>query len=429
HHHPSSSPPPPSIITTTTTTFHHHHHHHLPPPSIITTTTIHHHHHHHHHHHLPSSPPPPPPSIIITTTTTHHHHHHHPSSSPPPPPPSIITTTTHHHHHHHHHLPPPSIITTITTTTTFHHHHHHHPSSSSPPPIIIITTTHHHHHHHHPSSSPPPPSIIITTTTTTTPFASHGPCRRVRFAKIKYILNGLSAGHDVMFLDADIIMLRDPLPYFYDHGADIYAMMEKCLLFNDTVSIAAFEYVRHQKLTPPLNIGALFFKATPGVTRCVYNWIWDMYGQVAFRPHVWDQDIFGVLMPKCSYKFDLRLQVLDPRLFQSACYPRCGCMYHDANVTSATLGMSAAGVPPVTGHLCDPGLWGSWLLRHFPCSGTTDQKAWHMRQFAEGLVHGQPVHITKHWAIEKKQGKGDLEGQEEVAEDDAGMSSAENVRL
>ncbi|GIL79167.1 hypothetical protein Vretimale_16708 [Volvox reticuliferus] len=249
------------------------------------------------------------------------------------------------------------------------------------------------------------------------------------FAKIKYILNGLSAGHDVMFLDADIIMLRDPLPYFYDHGADIYAMMEKCLLFNDTVSIAAFEYVRHQKLTPPLNIGALFFKATPGVTRCVYNWIWDMYGQVAFRPHVWDQDIFGVLMPKCSYKFDLRLQVLDPRLFQSACYPRCGCMYHDANVTSATLGMSAAGVPPVTGHLCDPGLWGSWLLRHFPCSGTTDQKAWHMRQFAEGLVHGQPVHITKHWAIEKKQGKGDLEGQEEVAEDDAGMSSAENVRL
>ncbi|GIL61302.1 hypothetical protein Vafri_15698 [Volvox africanus] len=247
------------------------------------------------------------------------------------------------------------------------------------------------------------------------------------FAKIKYILNGLSAGHDVMFLDADIIMMRDPLPYFYDHGGDMYVMMEKCLLFNETASIAAYEFVRHEKFTPPLNIGALFFKATAGVTRCVYNWIWDMYGQVAFRPQVWDQDIYGVLMPKCSYRFSIRLQILDPRLFQSACYPRCGCTYHDANVTAATLGKSVAGVPPVTGHLCDPGLWGSWLLRHFPCSGTTDQKAWHMRQFAKGLALGEPVHITKHWANEKKVGKEDKDGGGEVDEEFAGVSTAEGV--
>ncbi len=48
-----------------------------------------------------------------------------------------------------------------------------------------------------------------------------------RFAKIKYILNALSAGHDTVFLDADIVMMRNPVPYFLSRGADTFGAMEK----------------------------------------------------------------------------------------------------------------------------------------------------------------------------------------------------------
>ena len=58
-----------------------------------------------------------------------------------------------------------------------------------------------------------------------------------RFAKIKYILNGLSAGHDVVFLDTDIIVLQDPLPYFLGRGADMWAAHEKCVIWDDRANM------------------------------------------------------------------------------------------------------------------------------------------------------------------------------------------------
>ncbi|EFJ50276.1 hypothetical protein VOLCADRAFT_89227 [Volvox carteri f. nagariensis] len=108
------------------------------------------------------------------------------------------------------------------------------------------------------------------------------------FAKVKYILNSLSAGHDVLFLDADVQLLRDPVPYIYQRDGDMFVMMEKCLVYNVSRPIT-FRRSEPDVWIPPLNIGSLYFKATAGVTRCVYNWIWDMYGQVPNRAHVWDQ--------------------------------------------------------------------------------------------------------------------------------------------
>ncbi len=115
------------------------------------------------------------------------------------------------------------------------------------------------------------------------------------------------------------------------------------------------------------------------------------------------QDIFGVLVPKCFHKISLRLQALDPRLYQSACYPRCGCEYDDANVTARTHGHLMPGVEPLPQegrnhrHVCDPTRWDRWLLRHFSCSGTTEQKAYFMKEFAEGHREKRPADITKTW--------------------------------
>ncbi len=72
----------------------------------------------------------------------------------------------------------------------------------------------------------------------------------VRFAKIKYILNGLSAGHDVVFLDTDIIVLQDPLPYFLGRGADMWAAHEKCVIWDDRANMLS--------LPPELQVGQRF---------------------------------------------------------------------------------------------------------------------------------------------------------------------------
>ncbi|KAG2443741.1 hypothetical protein HXX76_002087 [Chlamydomonas incerta] len=261
------------------------------------------------------------------------------------------------------------------------------------------------------------------------------------FAKIKYILNGLSAGHDVVFLDTDIIVLQDPLPYFLGRGADMWAAQEKCLVWNDTLSLVAIpkELDIDQKKLPPLNIGVLYFKGTPGVTRCVYSWMSDMYFQVEYRSLVWDQDIYGKIMTRCARQSHLRWQVLDPRLFQSACFPKCGCSFTDAAAQEPhMLGQSSKGLSFVGDYECEPQHWlgeggegteawnkaadtveqeedgkdalavggqaigegsytGSqpWLLRHFPCSGATATKAKFMTNLLEGVVNHTNAKITR----------------------------------
>lgn len=40
------------------------------------------------------------------------------------------------------------------------------------------------------------------------------------------------------------------------------------------------------------NIGVTYFRASPGVMRCAYNWLYDMWVEVRDRPRVWDQDVF-----------------------------------------------------------------------------------------------------------------------------------------
>lgn len=125
-----------------------------------------------------------------------------------------------------------------------------------------------------------------------------------------------------------------------------------------------------------------------------------------------------MLIPKCSYKLNLRLHVLDPRLFQSACFPRCGCAFDDANITSGNITTVVEGVAPVQDRMCDPALWGSWLLRHFSCSGTTVQKSLFMERLYDGVLQHEPVEITKTWLEDNEEEEGRLEGMQSGGEEE-----------
>ncbi|KXZ49344.1 hypothetical protein GPECTOR_22g938 [Gonium pectorale] len=217
------------------------------------------------------------------------------------------------------------------------------------------------------------------------------------FAKIKYILNGLSAGHDVVFLDTDVIMMADPLPYLLTHGSDLSASLEKCSVANDTLSFNDPDFMNSTKSVPPLNIGTLYFKATPGVARCVSNWALDMYGQVPWRPLVWDQDVYRLIMIKCTRHHGLRWQPLDPRVVQSACFPFCGCSFPDDAISGDSLGDPAPGRPFVEGRACAPEHWDGWLLRHFPCSGDSGSKGVLMKNLLEGMATNSAAVISKKW--------------------------------
>jgi hypothetical protein len=41
-----------------------------------------------------------------------------------------------------------------------------------------------------------------------------------------------------------------------------------------------------------MNIGFTYFRSSPGVTRCVHSWLYDMWREVVTRPLIWDQDVF-----------------------------------------------------------------------------------------------------------------------------------------
>ncbi|KAG2500641.1 hypothetical protein HYH03_001408 [Edaphochlamys debaryana] len=213
------------------------------------------------------------------------------------------------------------------------------------------------------------------------------------FAKIKYILNGLSLGHDVVFLDTDIVVLRDPVPYFLSRNADLLAMHEKCVIYNDTVSAVSAEAMNRR---PAFNIGILYFKATAPVTRCVYHWAWDMFGQVQNRSRVWDQEIYAIITTQCASALALRWGAIDSRRFQSGCFPGCGCDFHDHDVAPERLVTPAQMLPYANDKKeCGPAIWQDWVMRHFACSGSTAEKGRYMAGLMEGVLNNSTARIGR----------------------------------
>lgn len=267
------------------------------------------------------------------------------------------------------------------------------------------------------------------------------------FAKVKYIVNAVSLGIDTVFLDTDIVVLQDPIPHMAGQPADLLGSMEKCIVVNTT-----YDYQNlAAKEIPPFNIGVLYFRATAGVARCVDNWWWDMFNEVQGRPKVWDQELYGKILSKCNQYHDVSWRALDPRRFQSACFPQCGCAFDDDEVDGRQT-MPARGIPyldaapaaaaaPAGGgrdggaaaasagrraladgsgaaaasggrsvkratskgkpaktepqkFLCGPSTWERFVLMHFPCSGVVQDKRALMVNLLEGFTAGRPAVIN-----------------------------------
>ncbi len=63
----------------------------------------------------------------------------------------------------------------------------------------------------------------------------------------------------------------------------------QCQYFNDSLAFHSPEFLNLGVKVPPINIGVLYFRASAAMTRCVYNWVWDMHIQAPDRPKIWDQ--------------------------------------------------------------------------------------------------------------------------------------------
>ncbi|GAX73716.1 hypothetical protein CEUSTIGMA_g1169.t1 [Chlamydomonas eustigma] len=200
----------------------------------------------------------------------------------------------------------------------------------------------------------------------------------IGFAKIKYILNTISLGHDVIFMDTDVVVFQNFIPYILGIGADIAALVEKCRVVDDRLDYSR----RAVKDMPLFNIGVTYFRSSsPGVTRCVHSWLFDMRMEVRDRPRVWDQDVFKKVMFHCTKDFQLRLHTLSPRRFFSYCHKPCGCSYSDQDVLTK-IDKYVRPSKSSMGGTCNTSAVRGWLLSHFPCAGEAENKALLMEKFS-----------------------------------------------
>jgi len=227
------------------------------------------------------------------------------------------------------------------------------------------------------------------------PFHSIG-FNMIGFAKIKYILNALSLGRDVIFLDTDIVVFQNFVPYVLSLNIDMGAAIEKCRVIDDHHNYGGLHSMAGM---PMFNIGVTYFRSIPRVVRCVYNWLFDMWVEVNSRPRIWDQDVFRKVMFHCTRNYGASLHAFSTRRFNSHCYKECGCAYSDQDVvTKLGQPMRTVRLPPGSTS-CAPNMMRPWLLMHFPCSGESNRKGAAMSKYLtmyHSQLHAQRVAAALH---------------------------------
>lgn len=109
------------------------------------------------------------------------------------------------------------------------------------------------------------------------------PCNPPALPICRYLVNTISTGYDIIFLDADIIMLQDVVSHTIALGADIAVTVEKCVVVDESL-----QYQRTLHRFAP-NIGVLYLRSTDLVILCIKSWMAQMAKEVYNRPLVWDQ--------------------------------------------------------------------------------------------------------------------------------------------
>ncbi|KAG2435292.1 hypothetical protein HXX76_007368 [Chlamydomonas incerta] len=218
----------------------------------------------------------------------------------------------------------------------------------------------------------------------------------IGFAKIKYLVNSLSLGYDLMAMDADVVVLRSPLPSVLPLRPHLAVLTEKC----EVVDMAQPLQPREVR-KPGSNIGVMFLRSEGPALRCMSRWFGDMSAKTD-NPRLWDQEEFDKVITACAPRVGLRWHSLDNRRFVSMCQPGCGCSYPDSD-------MQLLHVPQVVKQhkrdwwrregqayadarerSCGPEQWADWVLVHFPCQGGLPDKERYMSALLDGYSAGEP---------------------------------------
>ncbi len=164
-------------------------------------------------------------------------------------------------------------------------------------------------------------------------------------AKMKYIVNALTTGSDVLYLDADVVVLRDPFPVLLKSGADIAVAVSDCgspateyVVKNATALAmdgatgasaeqralqagpAASAAAANDPDATKYSTGVTFYRSTPGALRCAYSLLLDMstlarQGDEA----VWEQERFAAFVPMCARALDMVFVELPQEQFGTVC--------------------------------------------------------------------------------------------------------------
>ncbi|EFJ47863.1 hypothetical protein VOLCADRAFT_91495 [Volvox carteri f. nagariensis] len=196
------------------------------------------------------------------------------------------------------------------------------------------------------------------------------------FTKTSTILDGLTLGVDVLFLDADQVFFRNPLPYILAREADILVSGD-CHNHGDATPMERF---------PPINnnIGFVYFRPTAMVTRAIYNWALWLRNIALTGNKPWDQSTFAPAVEWVSSDVSVRhlsMSMLHPDLFPYYCMGPCGCdlrrvpYFHNGRLPRR----------PVGGD-CEADLVREWYNYHVPCGGDMNEKANRMQDYADMYV-------------------------------------------
>ncbi|KAG2425081.1 hypothetical protein HXX76_013990 [Chlamydomonas incerta] len=197
------------------------------------------------------------------------------------------------------------------------------------------------------------------------------PFYALSFAKTLTILDALTLGSDVFFLDADQVFFRNPLPYFMARpDIDIMASGD-CQKRDDVVPQDRFPQIGS-------NIGVLYLRARPIVTRAISNWLaWLVNLARANRPSL-DQSTFNEAINWMAIDLGaktLSVAMLLGEAFSYWCMGQCGC-----DTTGVPLGARGRSSPRGPDGACPVAMMREWISFHVPCDGDMNQKARTMRE-------------------------------------------------
>ncbi|KAG2488523.1 hypothetical protein HYH03_012843 [Edaphochlamys debaryana] len=194
------------------------------------------------------------------------------------------------------------------------------------------------------------------------------------FAKVASVLNTLSTGTDVLFLDCDQVLFRNPLPYVLSRDAHLVVTGD-CYARNDSVLMGAI---------PPWksNIGFLYTRATPTLTAFAAAWLANLvYTADLLNPEL-DQNnfpfVFDHFKPPVYTLKELSAVMLQSEFFPHRCDGACGC-----NATG--VGAWERGRTPKLGAdgRCAKDMVRQWYGYHVPCSGTMNDKVKYLREYLD----------------------------------------------